>query len=439
MKWSDIHGWSALGQRWAAALDGNGQVIAIYDLSYPEIFGRLPLGRVGGKKLSVLNLNGRVQATRSGDSVFADEWWKKIPWKRSNSWATAPSRFSLSDIDLVHSSKSPRRFQELLNHALSKVNPSDEGNLISSDFLEHFFFERQADGRYEISYSAVGEGVSRPKKLADLWSPKVGLWEAWEWEGAGDALSEAGSLIPDPYTRAFFETAIDRFFHFHELMAHSQENFLVERLNELQDSSQAPSWMNLAIKALEYSQSTLTNGWEWIFKKPLNEWQKLRDQQRKYEAQSTTWLERQGESLQPFNPRFALGSDVSDGTRIFLMAYGSPGKKGPYASVDRLHPDLIRDHRIETEALVTDLLFGANFIPVFGGSTVADFLIGLFLEDPIDRKIVWEARLASHLEEDGDFWAADLAILDQQRINPLMPPRDEMLELIAERRKLIGL
>ena len=90
---SPTPGWKLLGARWAAQLDQQGQVTAIFDLSYPSLDSSpdTPLGKIPASKL-----RGR--------------WAADIPWKPGHHpLALPPESFRLSDIDYESATGRSRR------------------------------------------------------------------------------------------------------------------------------------------------------------------------------------------------------------------------------------------------------------------------------------------------------------------------------------------
>ncbi|MEQ1876076.1 MAG: hypothetical protein ABL958_05485, partial [Bdellovibrionia bacterium] len=49
---ADVKAWKPLGHRWAGALNAKGEMIAIYDLSYPDLLSRFPFSVMGGRQVS---------------------------------------------------------------------------------------------------------------------------------------------------------------------------------------------------------------------------------------------------------------------------------------------------------------------------------------------------------------------------------------------------
>lgn len=457
--WPDIHGWSDLGGRWAMALDANAQPIAIYDLSYPVLFGRIPLGRIGGNRISRKELDALMDAARKGEEIdsamlesatqgqppiLSDGWWKTVRWKREElGRGGEPARFSLADIDLPANTKSPERFRKRMLALLARVSPDDGEPLFPADFLERFVFERTGSGLYEASYLAPEAGkTTRPKKMADLWKPGIHWWEAMAWDGAGEVVGDLIGLISNPIVEKLLGFTTGEFFHYHGLMHTAQLNLLTERIAETEEAPSPPAWLDNAIRAIEYWHSDIETGWFWIWRNPLTQWKKGERSQIVNTQRSESWLEKHEEPFQLLNPRFALDSDPLHYTRIFLLANRSPGRGGPYASIDLQHPDSIVRHRIELEALTFALDQAAGYLPgIYLGiiQTAADTVIGWLFQDPMNNERAWEARLTAHLEESGDFYAKELSILDAQRVNPMEPTRAAMWDLVAERRKLIGL
>src|SRR5262245_52895918 len=72
-EWDDIKGWRALGGRWAAALDAQGAIIAIYDLSITRNgpLAVVQLATIGGPGFTLDTVRETLEGKNSPDAEKA--------------------------------------------------------------------------------------------------------------------------------------------------------------------------------------------------------------------------------------------------------------------------------------------------------------------------------------------------------------------------------
>jgi len=325
----------------------------------------------------------------------------------------------------------------------------------NKDLLSQFEFEKQADGSYSFYWrhpAITSTAVSMPRKLADLTSPKWAFYQAMKVELISEALSEASSLIPLPVVSGLLQTAVDRFFHFYALLRHTNQNMVLEMLNSVQDGSGVFSATpiksnedNAATESLVFSQTSLLTSYKWIWGKPLSDWKNGLNQQAAYEAQSAKWLASQGLIPVNLNTRFAFNGSANPAEKaLLLMARQKPNKKtGPTVAVNYGNPTKIRNERILLEAGTSALVFASTFFTLPGVGAVVKDVYKYFVENPVDATKTWEGRLTAHLEARAaalhEDYSAELAVLDDQRVNPLFGSRSAMVQLIRQRKALLGL
>jgi hypothetical protein len=470
VQWSQVSRWKSLGQRWAAALDGNGDVIAIYDLAYPNLLSQFPFGIIGGrnvKKSEIVEMIWNSKFDSDANQKLADRaindlqsdssqpiqegalpnnWWVDVPWKnRAMARSGEPQSFRLSDINLAAASKKPAEFLSEIAKIEAVLNQA-EGDGFGTGFLDKFQFVKTSAGTYQILWGVSGyRGISKPRKLADLKSAKVEFFRAMQLELAKQALDKALDLIPGTIVNALIDTAADRFFHFHKLVLRTHQNMFLEALVSAQDGTGPLSKLDLtsaerdrAIEALSFAQTSLLTSWKWIWKKPLNEWQDAVKKDQDKAQLGADWLNNHQMQFGLFNPRFGTSLDPANGhQKLLLMSRDKPNSKnGPMAAIDYSKPDGAYKQRLMIEISTAAVIFGSHFIPVVGSYVKKAFKE--FVEKPVDTTKIWEGRLTVHLEERGQY-PSELEVLDHQRLNPLFQNRVNMNDLISKRRQMIGL
>jgi hypothetical protein len=476
VQWTQIQGWKNLGHRWAGALNNKGEVIAIYDLSYPNLLSGFPFAYIGGRKISKKDVLGMIWSAKfdpDADQKLVDEtiedlqkpdqgpiedgalpknWFKEIPWKKNRvAFANVePMQFRISDMDLNSIVKKPKDFAKYIKQVEDAMNAL-EGQGFGSKFLDGFQFSRISEGAYQISWSAQSAraGVTKPKKIADLASTKVEFYNTMKFEIAKQALSNALDLIPLQMVQALVDTAVDRFFHFHSLVAGTHRNMVLEALNSAHDGTGALSNIDLtasekekAIEALSFAETSLWMDWKWIWKKPTQEWLIAVQKDQDKAKLSMDWLNQHHMKTTQLNPRFGFSFDpTTQLKKLVVLSFDKPNaKNGPKAAIDYSNLNANYNSRMFMEISTAAVVFGTHFIPVPYVGSLVKRAFKQFVEKPYKTARIWEGRLSVHLEERGEQQnLSELSILDRQRLNPLFPSRQETNDLIAKRRQLIGL
>jgi hypothetical protein len=148
VQWEDITDWKEFGTRWAAAQNQDGKVIAIYDLSFPKLLSRVPLGLMGTrqvKKSEVLSMIKEFKKDPSTDpkkadeaiakvrnlkgdaiedEIFPENWFTQIPWKNKIRAMSEPTSFDLSEIDFDKVQAKPHQMELLVEKAADQT-PSE--------------------------------------------------------------------------------------------------------------------------------------------------------------------------------------------------------------------------------------------------------------------------------------------------------------------------
>lgn len=472
-QFADIKGWKPLAHRWAGALNEKGEVVAIYDLSYPDLLSRFPFSVIGGRSVTKYEIMQMIwdskfnpdvdrkladkavkdlQTAKAGpidDGALPAGWHQSIKWKNLRMAAGAePDSFRLSDIDILSQVKDAKKFMVALSQLETALNDA-EGADFGTGLLNRIELRRSSPGTYELFYDAAdsARGVSRPKKIADLASPKMEFFNAFKLELAKEAIDQAIDLITVPVVNGIVDTAVDRFFHFHKLVQRTHQHMALEMINSMQDGTGTLSSAVLnekerakAVEALSFAQSSMTTGWKWVWKKPTDEWNKDVKKQEEWARLGMDWLFQKKLQTLQLNRRFAISVDpTTQVTKLLILAKDKPSsKKGPSTAIDYSNPETPFRARVFMEVATAGVVFGTRFIPAVGSYVKKAYKE--FVEKPYDKAKIWEGRLTAHLEGRlGEDHAATLSVLDKQRVNPLFQSRSKMLELIADRKQLLGL
>jgi hypothetical protein len=474
VQWTSVKAWKPLGNRWAGALNAQGEMIAIYDLSYPDFLSKFPFAVIGGRSVSKADIIkmiweskfnpdvdkkvadeaiSELEKTESGpivDGGLPANWWKNVSWKNARAQSNEePSFFTLSEINLRAGIKQKdlKKFNDAIAGIESALNDL-EGSGFGDGFLDRFQFQRLAPGTYEVQYVTSARGVSKPRKIADLSSTKVEFFNTMKLELAKQVLDQVTGLIPGEIIKAVVETVVSRFFHFHKLVLSGHQNMLVELLNSIQDGTSIASGSMTdperlkAIEAISFAQSSLLTSFKWIWKKPTDEWNK---DVKKNEDQATAgvnWIAQHNLKMAGLNKRFAYSLDpATQITKLLNLAKDKPNSKnGPTVAIDYSKPDTPFKFRMFIEVMSTAVTFGTKFIPIPYAGSVIKKAYSQFVEKPVDNAKIWESRMTVHLESrTQEDHTSDLSILDHQRVNPLFQSREKMNALISARKQMIGL
>ncbi|MEQ1877186.1 MAG: hypothetical protein ABL958_11100, partial [Bdellovibrionia bacterium] len=368
VQWADVKGWKPLGHRWAGALNAKGEIIAIYDLAYPNLLSSFPFATIGARNVSKAdiikmifdskfnpNVDKKVaddainelEKTQSGpivDGALPANWWKNVAWNNSRAQSNdEPSSFSLSEINLRAGLKTKdlKTFNDAIAGIESALNDL-EGAGTGDQFLNRFQFQRVASGTYEVRYVSNGRGVSKPRKIADLASTKVEFFNTMKLELAKQVLDQVVGLIPGEIVKALVETVVSRFFHFHKLVLSGHQNMAVELLNSIQDgtpisgATMTDTERLKAVEAISFAQSSLLSSFKWIWKKPTDEWEKDLKKNETQAQAGIDWVTQHNLKITALNKRFAYSLDPSSQIlKLLNLAKDKPNaKNGPLAAID---------------------------------------------------------------------------------------------------------
>lgn len=477
VRFTDVKAWKPLGHRWAGALNDKGEMIAIYDLAYPDFLSKFPFSVIGGRSIKKTEIVQTIwdakfnpeidkkvadkaiadlRTLSSGpidDGAFPTNWWKSIPWKNMKRAATndEPATFRLSDINLRSTIKSKdlKKFDEAIKGIEEALNTA-EGTGAGDHFLERFEFTRVASGTFQVQYLNLGNAraVSQPRKIADLSSTKVEFYNSMKLELAKQVIDYATGLITVPVLNAIVDTAVSRFFHFHKLVMSGHQNMVLELIRTMEENgsplmaSMTESEKLKAIEALSFAQTSLLMSWKWIWKKPVDEWRKAVQKDETEAKAGMEWLSKHNMQVAQLNNRFAFSMDpATQVKKLLLMAKDAPNSKtGPVVAIDYSRPNTPYQYRVFIEAMSAAVNFGTKFItiPLVGSAIKKAYTY--VVERPLDNAKIWESRLAVHLEaRTGEDHSATLATLDHQRVNPLFQSREKMTALIMARKQMLGL
>ncbi|MGE3973987.1 MAG: hypothetical protein AB7F59_05625 [Bdellovibrionales bacterium] len=474
VQWTDVKSWKPFGHRWAGALNAQSEMIAIYDLSYPNLLSTFPFTTIGGSKIrksdilkmileAKLNPNvnqkdadkaiDELQKTQGGaivDGELPANWWKNVVWKNFRAQNNdEPSLFALSEINIGAGLKANdlKKLEDAISGIESALNDL-EGVGTGNQFMNRFQFQRVAPGTFEVQYVTNGLGVSKPRKIVDLMSTKVEFYNTMKLELAKQVLDQTIGLIPGEIVKALVETVVSRFFHFHKLVLSGHQNMAVELVNSIQDGTPIPgtaltnSERLKAVEAISFAQSSLLTSFKWIWQKPADEWEKDLKKHEDQAQAGINWVAQHDLKISTLNRRFAYSLDpMTQVMKLLNLAKDKPNaKNGPIAAIDFSRPETLYKYRLLVEVMSAAVVFGTKFIPVPYVGTVIKKAYTQFVEKPVDDAKIWESRMTVHLEGRSlEDHTLDFSILDHQRVNPLFQSRENMNALIKARKRMIGL
>ena len=471
-KWSDVKSWQPVGNRFATAYGDDGQLLALYDLSYPSLWKKVSLGVIGSPMIGpstlidtwnqglatatdvppaimdAINALGSIPKDVMSQDLFPKDWWKSVPWVNGTHFVDiAPQSFRLTDMNLSQLNLGGGLVSTLRQLYSNITDVTD--NLSDQDVLGAFRFVQARDGGYEIQWDyptracSLDFSVSKPRKLLDFKNTRGGLYENLRFQLLEVALSQGADYIPIPVVQAVVATAISRLAHYYQMTVVEH----LEMLHQLFLDGSDPVLNNMSdddhgsfIEAFELTRTTPDSGWEWIFSSTDSVWNKGLTSDANTAEASRSWLRAHGNALWEFNPQFMLATDAQNQRFLYLASQQAPkNNSGPIVSIDYQNEAKVIDERIFMQLVDVGVEFASHFVPTAG--SLVGMAYNYLVENRIDATQYWEARLVQHLEQrpDASQWQSELAVLEAQRINPFEINRTEMNQLIADRRKLIGL
>ncbi|HUP56783.1 MAG TPA: hypothetical protein VM598_04970 [Bdellovibrionota bacterium] len=475
--WNDIHSWKGLGNRWALAHDRSGKRIAIYDLSYPDLRRQLELGFAGTKRVRVKDLVDELEKAITGSEEgddrskvlrqlrtlnqgeyldhLPDDWFRHVPWRaefiaRSGGRVSeAPPGFTLDDLDLESASVDPHRFRQLVAELEEEREAPDQEPILGKGFLRHFQFVRVPGGGYRLLFNPPwsGSATSRPQKLIDLTLVHSGIVEKSVWQGVKTGINQIVGLIPIPVVSGLIQTIFGRWFHAREQTWNLHLDMLVEMARVTEDGEPSPlgdltaTELLEAAKSLTLSRASLAAIPTWLWRHPEDAWRKAGEDDHARASRASRQLELDGFRLEALGPRFTLA--LRDGRQHLytLPLRANWMTDAPTLTLDYSDPFRQRERREFIEALSTGVSFATKMIPVIGGGI--GWVYGQLIENPLDRAKAWDGRLKIALLEGPQAgtrdWSRELAMIDEQKVNPLELDVTEARNEIAARRMLLGL
>ena len=414
--------WESLGTRWAVARDPHGWAQQINDLTYPGVLGRIVIGHVAPIAKSP---HGRMSSV---------DWWRTVPWKTRIADAGEPMSFALNDIDFSRATRDQARFTELTERWNRQIMPK---------FLEHFRFVRAADGGYEVEWNnSVTPSGGPSLEVVNLRSVKSNLWKSLGQQLLEAALGEAVGLVTIPVIAGLMDVAVDRFFHWRDLMTSTREEALAEMLaNPPEGFALSDGERVRAAMGILYAETMLLESPSWIWLRPGKQWSKRLASESRAASLSRAWLAKAGIYSEPMSADFDWQPPKGN---FYLSGAGAPWSQpaaGPTIGLDADHPNAIFARRVSVEVATTAVIFASAWIPYIGGIQVDGFKE--LVEAPQDLLRGWEARMGVRLEDRecrlGEDWEPELEQLTFQQENPFEISRAQTRTLVAQRRADLGL
>lgn len=393
--WSDVKNWKPLGRRFAGAYDGNGTLIAVYDLSYPNFQNPISIGTISRTSqdssvlltrfnLAAQNLNeselgsdvkakiaalGAIPTAVANAAVLGEGWWKALPWKLKTLRQAEPDFFRLTDLEQADLKIGAPLIQGLRN--LFQIVLEDTGalnGLADEEILNSFQFVREPNGGFKLQWNDP-RGIAnplRPRKLLDFANTHQGFYDHIKLEAISAGLSEAITLIPVPVVEALLATAVSRVARYarltetehlemlHELAIESSESSLQDAVLDAMSATD----QNKLTSAFEWSRVTPIDVWKWIFQNPDKNWAKDANSTRACATQTRQWLQDQGEVLTHLNDRFEVGVSLQSEKALYLEAdVCARGNREPTVSIDYSSPKSVARERFVTEWVGVSLEF----------------------------------------------------------------------------------
>jgi hypothetical protein len=500
-RWSDIHTWERVGYRWLLAKDTEGQPLALYDLSYPEINQSIPIGRVGqnangaevqealallaqeegASAQQVETLQSELNKANQGSRVvLEDGWHTRVPWRQNSRVAQAknrdqePEAFRFSEIAFeqwVHFSKRKKTFESLekveqLADRLYRGLDDEERpsyhfetlpEALEKGLLDWVEFRRtpsKGEPEYEIWWvsphqdSALGGSLTRPAKLVDFWSQKEGLVIVLLMEAMRFAGNQLVGQIPVPALSNLFALAMGRILRFSNEIRTVRQSMLLEMIDHAQDVADGLTH-DPETPFLKWTDEQRFWAMSYIYY-ARSSWTSALEWIFKTPGQY--WAKDRQEALnraeaikqnyqQKAQSLEALGLRYAfdPEAQQLLLSAREPHRDGTaYVGVDLMRPRRIYIQRSLLLASSIVSEYALSFIPWIGG--LLHSLYGQFIDRPLRISGVWEARMEAYLEHrsDAERWKNALQILSYQRVNPMELSRAGQEQLIRRRLEALG-
>lgn len=488
VKIEEVVSWRAMGSQWAAGSNSAGEVIAIYDLSYPyhsfqKFLGELdPTGSGYQQLIDLVTQARNAWLSRSAlhsDALSAEEidrlhqvdeallelqdlkakmddpkvagqeiqssafWWKSVPWKSGDhgKGLQAPEHFFLSDINYKDLVVDYEEFEALLKQ-LDQVA------------LEQFEFVKSSTGKYQIhwtsgkiskkSESSIATALSAPFKIADLRCTHCATHDGMSPSMRG-AVVQLLALIPVPYISSMIGIALSELFLFQEELLYNHQEMLLEwvrsqeEIGSLSTHGVTESQRQLILQSVLHSRMSAQDAEGRSASDYLKEWTMQENGALQQAGMALQHLTQSGKNVTLLNPRFGIEKGENSKIKIYSLSasiyynlFSTP------VAYDSTSPTWIRNQRLAIEIGHILSQFSGIFIP---NRTLAYVLASAFewlLEVPMHRLQHWEARLTAHLlglNAAGENWDLAISALLSQAINPLELSATERALVVEGRRK----
>lgn len=483
VKFEEIKSWQWLGDRYALGFGEDGDALAVYDLSWPQVFSfahfpRTLLGSIGIGDLNVAKLVEVIRGAinRKGDDNFLrsdrgskvertlnalerdfgdlknempDGWWKKVEWKNSliAESAEAPARFFASDMDLASMSGRADKFAKVEAKTVERLNEFLELNIKRSLF-DYFEFVKREDGKgYDLYFVVperdyVSQDLSlRPKKIADLRNPKKSFLKSFGLIAVEQGLKQLLGFIPVPIVADILDVAVGRWFNLMEQQEEAHHAYTLELLDQTMAGAQNSPLSSFDEDTLytvgEYLVGQQASWFKILFKGKGGQYENYVEKRDATSEESMSWLSSHDYQVTALTDWFALGEKEGK-KRLFLLSEQYQLSKHPLTGMNYTRPELeiVWRHLVEAGSVAIDLIP----IPVPFASSALDMIYSYFLQDPIENAQEQEARFRAwiSLQTQGD-WSAESQHMLARRLNPFELSPEAEAELIARRRAKLGI
>lgn len=488
VQFSDIKKWKAAGDEHAAGYNANGDLLAIYDLTYQntlsiEFIGRSILGTVGVGDMNLRELirmlrnaihdrQTRLGLGRSGplssdefkkvnkvlskieakygdiQSPLVGEWWKTLPIKRgANGMLADPEvSFKLSDIDFESTMDPIQKSTYKQNLEQLTKGISDIFNIDASRLFEQLVFKRNASGNYDLvlNPTAALAPSEQPDKVVDLVRYKNSFGYAFLYLLIKHALTGIAGAIPHPAAAAVVKYAVSRWFELYEEQISFHRFRAYEYINGAERGAASPFAFLTAEqreKAGVYVLSHESSIFHTIFdiRDAAYFHKSITDELNTVQA-NTEWTRKRSLTLTPLSQLYFYGDDPRTEGMDFLLAMGGRPRflQSPFVAYDYKNPEMGQFTRNVLKSAY-DLLHAVK-APFPGVDYLMILLYDVFIMDDIRDAMRWEARFVSLMNQSsGKDFSAEIERIYAQRVNPFEFDLEEENDYVKRSKAYLGL